>query len=52
MSSAYCAGLEGSGSAPSIASRARTSSLASALLSAALSLSMTARAVPVGATRP
>src|SRR5262245_24568398 len=52
ISSAYCAGVDGSGSAPSIASRARTSSLASAVLSAALSFSMIARGVPGGATRP
>ena len=46
------AGVPGSGSAPSIASRARTSLLASAALSAALSFLMIGRGVPGGATSP
>ena len=50
MSAAYSSGVPGSGSAPSSARRLRTSSVASAALSALLSLSMIGRGVPAGAT--
>src|SRR5215831_11943783 len=52
MMAAYSCGVVGCGSAPSTRSRSRTSSLASAALSARLSLSITVRGVPAGAATP
>ncbi len=52
MSTAYSSGVLGSGSAPSIASRLRTSSDVSVARSAVLRRSMIGRGVPAGATRP
>src|SRR5712691_9007506 len=52
MMAAYSSGVVGCGSAPSTASRLRTSSVASAALSARFNLSMMARGVPAGAARP
>ena len=52
MSAAYSSGLDGIGSPPSAAIRARTSGVSTPARSAALSLSMIARGVPAGASSP